>query len=85
MRELYSGVQVFGNQKPNFALLKVTVQKSTTNVIQELTDMVRQIVDDVKSLQTQRPNLGSGQDNAQGTPPTVSSRGTRGAGEMAHG
>lgn len=52
---------------------QVTVQKSTTNVIQELTDMVRQLVDDVKSLQTQRPNLGSGQDNAQGTPPTDSS------------
>ncbi|XP_021069095.1 E3 ubiquitin-protein ligase RNF135 [Mus pahari] len=52
---------------------QVTVQKSTTNVIQELTEMVRKLVDDVKSLQTQRPSLGSGLDNAQGIPPTDSS------------
>lgn len=45
---------------------QVTVQKSTTQVVQELTELVGQLVDIVKSLQTQRPSLASGLDNALG-------------------
>lgn len=45
---------------------QVAVQKSTTKVIQDLTEMARQLVDIAKSLQTQRPTLGSGLDNALG-------------------
>ncbi|EGV94365.1 Ring finger protein 135 [Cricetulus griseus] len=56
---------IFGNQKPSFTLLKVAVQKNTTEeVIQELTELMQQLVDIVKSLQTSRP--GSGLDNELG-------------------
>ncbi|XP_013202593.1 E3 ubiquitin-protein ligase RNF135 isoform X1 [Microtus ochrogaster] len=45
----------------------VTVQKSTTEeIIQKLTELVRQLVDVVKSLTTQSPLLGSGPDNERG-------------------
>lgn len=68
------------NQKPNCALLKVTVQKSTIQVVQELTELVGQLVDIVKSLQTQRPSLASGLDNALGVLHMVGSGGEKGLG-----
>ncbi|XP_052049936.1 E3 ubiquitin-protein ligase RNF135 isoform X1 [Apodemus sylvaticus] len=52
---------------------QVTVQKSTTKIIQELTEMAGQLVDVAKSLQTQRPSLGSGLDNTLGILHTDSS------------
>ncbi|CAO2644464.1 E3 ubiquitin-protein ligase RNF135 [Lemmus lemmus] len=52
----------------------VTVQKSTTEeVIQKLTELVRQLVDVVKSLPTQSPLSGSGLDNERGIPGMASS------------
>ncbi|KAM7333927.1 hypothetical protein ACRRTK_007247 [Alexandromys fortis] len=46
---------------------EVTVQKSTTEeVIQKLTELVRQLVDVVRSLPTQSPLSGSGPDNERG-------------------
>lgn len=69
---------VFGNQKPSFTLLKVAVQKNTTEeVIQELTELMQQLVDIVKSLQTSRP--GSGLDNELGILGMVGSGGKGGA------
>ncbi|XP_028615261.1 E3 ubiquitin-protein ligase RNF135 isoform X2 [Grammomys surdaster] len=52
---------------------QVTVQKSTTKVIQELTDLVGQLINIAKSLQMQRPGLESGLNNAPGIPHTDSS------------
>ncbi|GAB1296548.1 E3 ubiquitin-protein ligase RNF135 [Apodemus speciosus] len=45
---------------------QVTVQKSTTKMIQELTEMVGQLVDVAKSLQTQSPSLGPGLESTLG-------------------
>lgn len=49
-----SWVQFYGTQKPSFVLLKVAVQKSTTEVMWELTEVAQELVDIVKNLQNQR-------------------------------
>ncbi|KAL1779191.1 E3 ubiquitin-protein ligase RNF135 [Sigmodon hispidus] len=51
----------------------VALQKSTTDVIQELTELVRQLGHAVKSLQMQRPSSGSGLDHELGILGMVSS------------
>ncbi|KAK2111438.1 hypothetical protein P7K49_011184 [Saguinus oedipus] len=52
-----------GTQELNFAVLKVQVQKSITEVGQELTELGERLVDIVRSLQSQRPLSESGPDN----------------------
>lgn len=46
-----------------FALLKVAVRKSTPEVVHELAELVEQLVDIVRSLQSQRHLPESGPDN----------------------
>ncbi|XP_051014052.1 E3 ubiquitin-protein ligase RNF135 [Acomys russatus] len=50
---------------------QVTVQKSTTEVVQELTELVGQLIDVVNRLEMERPGLSSGQPHG-GSQPSAS-------------